>query len=108
VIPEEEFVRIFIQLGDPHTILVGRCLLRYGVHADFRQIEIRPDADGRRDPGLLQHIPYHGHRHDVRRVEPLAVGFFLILREIRGRVDEGLVYAVYVDIAGAAYFRMME
>ena len=53
MIPEEDFILIFIELCDPNAVLIRRGLLRHDIHADLCEVQIGANADGRSDAGLL-------------------------------------------------------
>lgn len=101
MIPEKELIAVLVEFGDPHTIFIRRSLLRDGIHADFRQIEICPDTDRSGDAGGSENVPYHGHGHDVRRVKSLTFGFLPISSKIRSCIDERFVHGIDMYVIGS-------
>ena len=66
------------------------------VHGDLCEEHIGSDSRSRRDPGLKQHLPDHGHCQFMRRH---AVGL-----KIFRHVHEALIDGIDVDIVCADVF----
>ena len=88
--PERLAIAQFIQLCHTYPVRIGFHALGNDVHGDLCQVEVRPDAGGRGNAGLLQHLPDEAQGKvvcgDMQGVQ------------IARRVDEHLVDGVDVDV----------
>ena len=100
MIPQEKLIFVLVKFCDPDAIFIRRSLLRNDVHADFGKVQVAANADRSRDAGFLQHIPYHGDRHLVRRRDTGGLGGLFIEVQVPGHVDKALVNRVDVDVLG--------
>ena len=90
MVPEQEAVTAFIQLGDTHTILVRLDMLGHNIHCDFTQIEVRPHSCGGRDAGGLKHIQNKLFRQ--------LLSGEMVQIQIVGNIQKYFVDAVRVDV----------
>ena len=90
VTPQQFPVFHFVQLRNPHAVLVRRNVLCHDVHCHLRKIQVRPDTGGRRNAGGVKHLPDHRHSKLVRR-QPIGV-------KIMRRVNKNLVNRIDVNV----------
>ena len=98
VIPEKEFIAVFIQFRDPDAVPVGNSLLCHNIHGDLRQVQVCSDSHGSRNTGAGKHIPDDGHGHHVSRFLPDPPGFLFVSKEIGTAVNKALVNAVDMNV----------
>ena len=90
VVPELFPIGAKVQLRDPHTVLIRCRVLCDDIHRNLCEIQIRPDAAGRRDSALPEHLPDHPDRKRMRS-DPIG-------RKIIRDIDENLVDRIDMDI----------
>ena len=90
VAPEKFPVGLFIQFRDADTVLVRGNPLGHNIHGDFRQVHIGSYAGGGGNPGVVKHVPDHGHGE---LMGGHAVGF-----QIAGDIHEAFVHGIDMDI----------
>ena len=96
--PEQFPVFHFIQIRDPHAVLIRRHMLGHNVHGDFRQVHIGADPGRRRDSGGLKHIADHGLRQLPRRLA--------VCLQISRHIHEHLINGIDMDILRTDVFHV--
>ena len=98
VTPEKFPVSLLIQFRDTDAVLIRRDVLGYDVHGNLRQVHIGSYAGGGGNPGVVKHIPDHGHGE---LMGGHAVGF-----QVAGDIHEAFVHRIDMNILIADIFHV--
>ena len=98
MVPQQSAVTHLIKLRDPRSTLVRLHMLRFDIHRNLRQVQVRSDTCRRRDSCRFIYIPYH-------RLCKLS-GCHLIGVQICRRVNKHLIHRIDVHILRCHIFQV--